>query len=504
MKTIWDKIWNLEIDKRVLTLGFFGVLMVIVAPIARIMMYSVPWYDDFDYGYAVKIALENGASFWEAVKAAADNSKMMYEMWQGTYTSCFLMSLMPAAWSTDKYVIGLWIVFAIFVIGILFLSYTLLRVILKSDRWCAVAVSLVVTGCLVLLFRSPIEGLFWYIAAVHYTGMHAIGFLLLGVLVRAIYTENKVLRIVLVVLSMLLAALVGGSNYVTVLQMGLMLLSILVWGAIFKKKSVLWALPATITMAVGIYLNVSAPGNSRRMGHLSGLGTSPVEAILRSFQSAFTYLDDFTGWMTLAIVIALMPLVLQIVSKTTFQFKYPGLVLLWSFCMYATGFTPTLFTMGHTLISRATNLAKISFQMFLFVNLFYMIGWISRKGFLVQIREIFCKNRLCYYALAILMMIGVFALEPNKGGQYATYVSYYFVHTGEAYNYYHEYLDRVEICESEEQDVIVRPFVYKPWTLCLGDLSPDADYEPNRFMARFYHKNSIRCMTPEQETQLQE
>lgn len=82
--------------------------------------------------------------------------------------------------------------------------------------------------------------------------------------------------------------------------------------------------------------------------------------------------------MTLAIVIFMIPIIVNIVTKVNFKFQYPGLVFLWSFCLYAAGFTPTLYTMGHTLLGRATNMVKVTFQILLFMNLIYFIGWICR------------------------------------------------------------------------------------------------------------------------------
>ena len=49
------------------------------------------------------------------------------------------------------------------------------------------------------------------------------------------------------------------------------------------------------------------------------------------------------------------------------------------------------------------------------------------------------KSTWSFYVVMAMLMIGIFAIEPNKGGIYSTYCAYYFVHTGEAYNYYKEY-----------------------------------------------------------------
>ena len=65
------------------------------------------------------------------------------------------------------------------------------------------------------------------------------------------------------------------------------------------------------------------------------------------------------------------------------------------------------------------------------------------------------------------------------------------MHTGEAYNFYQEYLKRVEILKSSEPDVVLSPYHYRPWLLCMGDLSDDPDNEANRAVANWYGKSSV-------------
>lgn len=499
MKKAIKKVWKIEMDYKLLAIAALLVLFVLMMPIFRIMMYCVPWYDDFGYGGWVKRFWELKHSLWDALKGAVASARSSYYAWQGTFSSCFMMSLMPAVWGTDKYVYGLWFILLVLVFSVFYLIKVLLRDVLGADKWETLTVQAIVTATCIVLFRSPIDGLFWYNSGVHYTAMHSFGILLIALLIKMTYTNNKLQRGLLVVISVLLAFFVGGSNYVTVLQITLLVLSILIWGCIFKNKKVLWALPAAFSIICAMYINITAPGNAKRMESFVHARTSPLQAILNSFKSAVTYFDDFTGLMTLAVLLLLLPVIVKIVSKTNFTFRYPMLVLLWSFCLYATGFTPTLFTMGHTLLSRATNMAKLTFQLLLFLNEFYWIGWGCRILREKKEKEVKCRNPLCFYAAMFLVMVGIFAAEPNKGGIYSTYCAYYFVHTGEAYNYYNEYLERVRICESDEEDVIVKPYIFKPWLICLGDLSEDPEYEPNRFMADFFEKNSITCIAEKKE-----
>ncbi len=499
MKKQIKEVLKKEISIKVLALGAFLALIVLLIPIIRCMMYSVPWYDDFNYGRYTKSFYETYGGFKGALEGVLFFTKTQWHAWQGTYTSCFFMSWMPAVWGTDKYVYGLWFILAVLLLGIFCLTKVLLRDVLKSqDRWSCLVVQSVLAAVVVVFIHVPKEGFFWYNAAVHYTAMHGLGMLLIAGVIKLVYVRGKIKTILLMLGSLVGAILVGGVNNVTALQTGLVILSVIGFGILFKKKRALLLIPTVICYGVAMYKNIAAPGNARRMLYYVNMKTTPVEAILRSFQSTFTQFDDFTGWKTVAVLVMLLPIIYYIVSKVDFEFRYPGLVLLWSVCLYATGFTPTLYTMGHIMLGRANNVARITFQILLLMDLFYLMGWLCK--YLKKKEKAFSlKNTWSFYVLMIGIMVGIFALEPNKIGEYSSYAAYYFVHSGEAYNYYSEYLERVEICESDEKNVVVRPFNYAPWLLCPGDLSENVDYEPNLFMALYFGKESISCVAPERE-----
>lgn len=501
MKEKLKRVFSTEISRKLVALGAVAALAIVLLPIVRIMTYCVPWYDDFSYGDYTKSFWELKYSFADAVKGALYNTKTLWYAWQGTFTSCFFMSMMPAVWGPDKYVYGLWAVLAVLLIGIFALVKVLLFDVLKcEDRWNCLTVQSVAAITVVLFMRSAIEGFFWYNSAVHYTAMHGLGMLFIAGLIRLVYADGKVQKLLLFLGSILGAGIVGGVNNVTALQVGLVMMSILGFGIVFRKKSVLRILPATICYMIALGINLGAPGNDKRMVFFADNMMTPVEAIWCSFQSAITYFWDFTGWSVIAIFVLMVPVAWQVVSKVQFEFRYPWLVLLWSFCLYASGFAPTLYVMRTTLLGRATNMTKVTFQILLFINLFYLVGsaykYLEKKSKHPQM-----KNTWSFYIVMMIVMVTIFALEPNKGGVYSSYCAYYFVHTGEAYNYYQEYLKRVEICESDEADVVVHPYVFKPWLLCLGDLSDNPEDDPNRFMANFYDKNSITCIAPEEDVQ---
>lgn len=265
-------------------------------------------------------------------------------------------------------------------------------------------------------------------------------------------------------------------------------------GAILRCRRTWLLLPSLLVYGCGFYMNVSAPGNQVRAAYYVGWGYPPAEAVLRSFQEAFLHLGEFSGWITVAVLILLFPIVWHMVGKTKFSYRLPGLVLAASVCLYATGFTPTLYAMGHGGYGRVLNCVKITYQILLVMNEVYWLGWL--RGILEK------KGTVCFregtpwwfYGLVGAGMLFIFAfLSRSQAGCYSSYGAYYFVHTGEAYNFYQEYQARIETIKSGGPDVVVEPYIFKPWFLCIKELSENPNAEENMAMAMWYGKNSISC-----------
>ena len=85
----------------------------------------------------------------------------------------------------------------------------------------------------------------------------------------------------------------------------------------------------------------------------------------------------------------------------------------------------------------------------------------------------------------------IFRASSNQAGHYSSYGAYYYVHTGEAYNFHQEYLERVAILSGPEKDVQLPAYQFRPWFLCMGEISEDADNEANRSLAMWYHKDRV-------------
>ncbi|MBD5550385.1 MAG: hypothetical protein HDQ96_04300 [Lachnospiraceae bacterium] len=477
----------------VVGIGAVAALLILLVPLLRIALYAVPWYDDFNYAAFAKSGMMNRPGLIGAIMGAWECARVQWYAWQGTFSSIFFMSLSPHIWGEEYYCIGSIFLILILTLSVFVLMGTLTKKVLHVDRISSMALQAVMAIMVIELTYTTPSALFWYNAGMHYMGMHSFALLFIAVLI-CLFSEEHIGNgkgVLLILIGMLGAFLVAGSNFVTTLQGFVVLGSFVVLTFLGDWKKALRYLPILVVYTFAFYKNVSAPGNQVRGRFFVGSGYPPAEAILRSFLEAFRYIKEFSGWITLVAIILLIPIAWRIASKSSFSFKLPGLLLLWSFCLYATGFTPSLYSLGHAGISRTLNAVKVTYQILLVINEVYWIGWTRR---LLEKKGRKFTDRGCpwwFYVLIGIFILVVFRFSPNQAGWYSSWGAYYYIHSGEAYNFHCEYQERLEILRSDEKNIVFEPYRFKPWMLCLGDLSEDPSSEENQSMASWYGKESL-------------
>lgn len=466
-------------------------LALLLVPLLRLTGYAVPWYDDYTYGRYAKTAMEQDNSLWKALAGAWECIRMSWHAWQGTYSSIFFMVLMPGIWGESYYFLGPVFLILFLTVSVILLVYGLLRMLLKAEKPHAWGIAFVSAAMVLVMVHTAQEGFYWYNGGVHYIGMHSFLMLLVVLTVKLLLADKKRTEYGCMFAAMGFAFIAAGGNLVTSLQGILLLCSIAVWGIWQKNRYIFRLVPVLAVYLGGFIMNMTAPGNDKRAKNFEGWGMSPVKAILCSFKEGAEYAWEFTGAMTIIFLMIMLPLIYHMVKKVSFPFRYPGLVTIWSVCLYATGFTPSLYSLGHAGLGRTLNAVKITWQLLLIGNLVYWCGWLVRKRPKTE-------GRMCrwwWYALAAIAAWVVFYTEPNQAGSFSSYGAYYYVHTGEAYNFYQEYEERVRLLNSDSRQVVFRPYNWRPWFLCMGDLSDNPEDEANRSLAAWYDKDSIVCET---------
>lgn len=401
------------------------------------------------------------------------------------------------------YFLGPVFILLLLLAGSMVFTHVILRKVFRMEKWSSLAIQAVITIAEFMFIYSAQSGFYWYNGGIHYVGMHGFGLLFLSVAICLERAEGRTAKGLLFTASVLLAMITAGSNFVTALQGLLCLLTILLVSVVVERRRTgLWLLPSTLVYIIGFGLNVAAPGNSVRARSYVGWGYGPLESIGRSFLEAVKHIPEYTGPVVLMVMLLLVPMIWQAVKSTDYRFRYPGIVLALSFCLYATGYTPSLYSLGHAGLSRTLNAVKITYLLLLFLNEIYWIGWLrqllekraEQTTGQLSIQKWAIRNGAAawwFYVLIGVACLVIFRASSNQAGHYSSYGAYYYVHTGEAYNFHQEYLERVAILSGPEKDVQLPAYQFRPWFLCMGEISEDADNEANRSLAMWYHKDSV-------------
>lgn len=126
--------------------------------------------------------------------------------------------------------------------------------------------------------------------------------------------------------------------------------------------------------------------------------------------------------------------------------------------------------------------SKITYLLLLFLNEIYWIGWLrqllekraEQTTGQLTIQKWAIRNGAAawwFYALIGVACLVIFRASSNQAGHYSSYGAYYYVHTGEAYNFHQEYLERVAILSGPEKMCSCRP-ISSARGFCAWEKSP--------------------------------
>lgn len=478
---------RLSISEKVLFIILLGILVAAFIPVYRLALYSCPYYDDYSYGFYVKnfYEQEGPASIFKAVVMTV---KGFWYAWQGTYASAAMMSLAGMSFGEEYYFVGIWAVITVISLGTFTLFYTLSRKVLNASGYSAASLGILGILLLTEFIYSSYVGVFWYNSAVHYTFMHGVMFFMISAAVSIMFAKGTVSRVLWAIMTMVLGVVCAGANFVTCLQGALILCVICTAAFIWRKAAGFYYLPAIALYSMGLFENLSAPGNDVRQAHFAG--EPAVKAIIDSFIEAFKRIPEFTSLSSLVVVAAMLPLIINMVRKMKVSFKLPGVVTALAFCLYATGYTSSFYSWAGPPVERTLVCVKFTYQILLVLTVTYWTGYFTKR---LEKQEINLRYNLSYYALLAALICIFFVFSKDRAGGYLSYGSYYYVHDCEAQSFRQEHLERIEIIKnSDGGDVAVPKHMHMPWLLTgPNDLSTSATAEQNSFMARYYGVDSI-------------
>ena len=516
MKKVITKILNAS-EKSI-----YRVLLIIficsMIPVWYLGRYAVPSLDDFYFGIKPHHAWLQNPSIGSLFTGAIDMVKFYYEVKQATYTSIFLMALMPGVVNEKFYFVTPIILSSMFIASISVLVHVLLKDCLGIKNKYIVGIA-----NLLLIFVAfqniliPLEAIYWYNGGTHYVFMQSVLYFEIATILHFLNSEKK--NIGMIILACFLGFVVGGGNLISGLQACILgaicvllfilqiqvdkknnkfLTNIGIGG--YDKKNWLVVIPIVVTI-IAYAINALAPCNSIRAQ--VEVQMNPIKAVINSFYWAVVYFFDWITPMSIVMFACIAIIVWKQLENTNKRFLNPWIFGLISYCLFSAMFTPTWYAMSSDPPNRVKNIIGTARYIFVFINIINDCGYARKnKKSDNTLTKILAQTEKEFLRIVVIgsLLIGMFfVFEANKN----TYVSISATRSilnGEAARYYDQNMERFKIYNDQSKpDVVIKHLTEdaKPYLLFKEDINDEngeEGYWQNVEISEYYDKTSIKVI----------
>lgn len=482
-------------QERLIALGLFMLLFIVMLPLLMISRYNVMSADDYTYINIAQNGLFEGQGFFSVLWAQMKNAYDCWATWQGQYFVNWLILSFLALAGPEKYYLVIVFTMIPMLISEFFLAYVILG---KGFNATLSQVSIAILPIMILnlcLTPSMAEAYYWLCGAVTYTTTYAISLFAIGLLIYMLITPLKKSSLIMVSgILFVMAVCLGGSNFVTGLFLALVFLGFAGYAVFVKHKYRITYCLNFVIFTVCFLVTALSPGATNRRTENAEAQVGAVKAIFLSLVEAAKYIHTWTMWFTVLLMLALIPLFVKIIKKKNFRFPLPFLVLVITFGLYAAQFTPNQYALGILGAYRVQNIYRFQMIFWLIGNEFYILGYLHRR--FPNFRILFWEKiaRIPFISLIYsLIAVCIIFLGTYKyvGATFAPYSAYKSLREGTAAIYYQEYQERLKILKDDSiQEVVLEPYSGAPYALFFSDFKSFFGWE-NQDAAEYFDKKSI-------------
>lgn len=458
-----------------------------------LLMFPLLWISKYnhmcadDYGYGMKphlVWLETG-NLLEVLKSATQVAVDYYDWWQGTYSSIFLMALQPGIFGEKYYFLGAIFLYVVFHAAFIYLAKTIFQKLLGADKYVSGIATILMLVLMIQCMETPVQAFYFYNAGVHYIFMVSLLWIMTAMQIRTLLTKDKHKLWFYCFAQVIVGVILGGGNYITAFQIILTSLSLFAIAFLCHKKEVLYCIPGLVFEVVGFIISAIAPGNAIRMEQ-SG-GTTPLQAIILSFRYSLEYINEYVDMVVVLMLLLFIPLAWKLTAKAEGKFRYPLLVIAYTYCLFAAMFAPTCYSLGYPGTGRCRNVFVIFLYLYLVLLEIYVVGWLRGKihpDEKALVRPVLGSALFTCVCIVLLVLVQ----NPNK---YMSLSAVQSVYHKEAQLYHVIHLEREAQMKGEGKKITVRSCPIQPHLLFFDDITTDAKDWKNVAAARWYQKKEI-------------
>ncbi len=475
-----------------------AVFMILVTmPILYYSFFSYPLLDDFNNSITTKTVIESQEfGIITLINSAITRVQDVYNSWQGTYTSVYIMTFQPGIFGEQCYFLTTWILIIITLLSFIYSGKKILNC-LNVENKKACFISLCIWFFYIQTMPDIKEGLFWFNGAMHYIPFLCLQLIVIAVLINGYKFGFSRIQIIS---SSLLGFLLSGGNQITAFSNILIIILISLFAVFIDKKTAKikpLLIPLFVSL-VGFVIMLLAPGNAIRREATKAMGAvypNVVETIIASAIAYFDFaINNWFGAAQLLFFIFITPLAVN-TTKRLSGFKFSTFVLLF-LAQYAVvcGMLCTIYLgVGHFGAGRVTNIIYPVFLISLIVVYGYLIGLLQEKEIIkvdFSVIPLFYKN-LVSGVCSLVILVGIFLLGSNYY-QYSTSGMVLAEMRGNTHKIYAQQMEqRLELLNDDSiKDVVFEPHI-KSFVFGEESLSENKDDWPNTAVAEYYGKDSV-------------
>ena len=502
MKKIWSQLLQQKNQERLVALGLFGLLVILLIPLLRIARYNVMAVDDFMYLNIAQNGLHEGQNIFGVLFAQMKNAYDCWHTWQGQYFVNWMIMVFLAICGPENYSLVIVVTLLVLLLAELYLAHIVLRKGFGAtfSQMCIVIFPIMIYHMSVP--ASLVEAYYWLSGAITYTTTYAISLVVIGMLVDMFISCPKrkwkeyFFKAVMIVLSVCL----GGSNFITGLFMLLVFVLFAGYSVYKKHKSRIFYVVNLLVFTACFLITVFSPGATNRRLDNADAQVPAVEAIILSLGEAAKFIWQWSLPFVILLMLFMIPIFWKLVKNTSFRFPVPLLVFIISFAMYAAQFTPNQYALGILGAYRVQNIYRFQMLFWLLGNEMYILGYLHRRfpNLKVPFVHKVCKIPFASVAYGFIATCAVlFCMYYYAGSTMSSVSAYYSLRDGSAANYYQEYQGRLEVLTDDTvKDVVFEPYVNRPYALFFDDFQFSHNWI-NEDAAEYYGKDSISLQQKE-------
>ncbi|MCI8661470.1 MAG: hypothetical protein HFG54_14705 [Lachnospiraceae bacterium] len=443
----------------------------------------------------------------ELIKAAFEHVYIIYNSWQGVYTSEFLFSIYPGLFN-EKYYILTPLIFTIIPLVLGYASIRLMdKYLLKESKSFCLALTLFIVMFYLLWLPHPNEGYYWYSGAINYLPWFFLSIynicLLIDLYQVSLKCDVSIRKyIIYTIASCFCGFLISGAHLSIAFENVLVMLLIEVFFLVKGKYKI--AVIPLIVCIVCFYINISAPGTAVRRTNFTG--EPLLKSVEMTLQRLYYCIFEYTTLHVVVFLIALTPIAVRITEKIKTIIKQWHIIasMVISFLLMCATIIMPYYSMGYWGDGRYVNLVWVNHIFFLSLNYIMIVIYLLQKDWFSGIKDIgrtVSGGKLTVFTCIALTII-VFIPKPdtfnNKYGftselGYSNSIKAVIeISNGSAAQYAKELDERIELYNDDSvEEVVVSYLTRKPYLLYFSDLTSDPTVFPNTSVIKYYGKKSV-------------